>query len=254
MESAGARLKKLRLEKGISLDEVHKKTKIHLSILRAIEEDSLMNFSPVYIKGFLKMYCKFLGVDPKEFILDYKEPQGTLYYEPAAKEKPTTFLKDIPLKLDYFKVINIKVVKKVLAVIIIFILFSFGLFKLGKFIASHRSTVSKKTIASSNVNTAKKLESTRVEKIIPVSVITLGIYTKEDCWIYLKTDGKLVFQGTLNKGRRESWKAREKIELSLGNAGAVELEVNGQAFKNLGRRNQARKNIIITKEGLNFGR
>ena len=254
MESAGARLKKLRLEKGISLDEVHKKTKVHLSILRAIEDDSLMNFSPVYIRGFLKIYCKFLGVNPKEFILDYKEPEGSLYYEPVTEKKPANFFKHIPLRLDYLKVINIKVVKKALAVIIIFMLFSFGLFKLGKFIAARRSIILKRTIASSTVNAAKKPEAARIEKIIPASVITLGIYTKEDCWIYLKTDGKVVFQGILNKGRRESWKARDKIELSLGNAGAVELEVNGQAFKNIGRRGQARKNIVITKEGLNFGR
>ncbi len=82
MESAGARLKKLRLQKGLSLEEVHKQTKIHLDILKAIEEDSLVNFSPVYIKGFLKIYCKFLGVDPRDCVSDYKEPRpkvGVLY-------------------------------------------------------------------------------------------------------------------------------------------------------------------------------
>ena len=58
MESPGARLKKIRLEKGISLEEVHKKTRIHLDLLKAIEEDSLINLSPVYTKGFLKIYCQ----------------------------------------------------------------------------------------------------------------------------------------------------------------------------------------------------
>jgi cytoskeletal protein RodZ len=41
IETAGARLKQLRLEKGISLEEVQKKTRIHLNVLRAIEGDSL---------------------------------------------------------------------------------------------------------------------------------------------------------------------------------------------------------------------
>lgn len=252
MESTGARLKNLRLEKGISLDEVHKKTKVHLSILRAIEEDSLMNFSPVYIRGFLKIYCKFLGVDPKEFIADYKEPQGAAYHAPANEKKSTaSFLKNVP---GYFRFINIRIAKKVLIVVLIFILSSIVLFKLGKFIVSRRSTISKKISAVRSINIAKKQEFANLQKITPLSVITLGIHAKEDCWIYLKADGRSVFQGILNKGRRESWKAKEKIELSLGNAGAVELEVNGQVFKNLGRRGQARKNIVITKEGLNFSR
>jgi hypothetical protein len=66
----------------------------------------------------------------------------------------------------------------------------------------------------------------------------------------LKSDGKVVFQGVLKKGRFESWQANTKMELSLGNAGVVELEVNGKLISNLGRRGQALKNILITKEGL----
>src|SRR3989338_7892361 len=79
MESAGAKLKSARLQKGLSLEEAHKKTKIHLNILKAIEEDSLINFSPVYIKGFLKIYCKFLGVDPRDCMPDYKEQKKISY-------------------------------------------------------------------------------------------------------------------------------------------------------------------------------
>ena len=61
----GTRLKKLRLEKGISLEEIQKKTKIHPNILRAIEGDAITDLSPIYLKSFLKIYCKFLGVDSR---------------------------------------------------------------------------------------------------------------------------------------------------------------------------------------------
>jgi len=54
----------------------------------------------------------------------------------------------------------------------------------------------------------------------------------------------------LERGRFESWQAQERIVLSVGDAGVVELEINGQMFKNLGRKGQACKNIIITKEGM----
>lgn len=36
IETAGARLKKIRQERGISLEDLQKKTKIHLNVLRAI--------------------------------------------------------------------------------------------------------------------------------------------------------------------------------------------------------------------------
>ena len=77
MQGCGVRLKKVRLERGISLEEAHKKTKIHLDILKALEEDSVVNLNPIYVKGFLKIYCNFLKVDPREYITDYKETATT---------------------------------------------------------------------------------------------------------------------------------------------------------------------------------
>ena len=79
---------------------------------------------------------------------------------------------------------------------------------------------------------------------------TLGLFARDKSWISVKVDGKVVFHGVLARGRSETWSAKEKIELSLGDAGAVELQVNDQRFSNLGRRGQPLKNIIINKEGL----
>ena len=45
IETAGARLKKIRQERGLSLEEIQKKTKIHPNVLRAIEGDSLTDLS-----------------------------------------------------------------------------------------------------------------------------------------------------------------------------------------------------------------
>src|SRR5512136_2744554 len=82
MDSVGAKLKKIRQEKGLSIEDVQKQTKIHPNILKAIEEDNFINLSPVYVKGFLKIYCKFLGVDPSQYILECED------LEKAAPEQP----------------------------------------------------------------------------------------------------------------------------------------------------------------------
>ena len=55
MDKAGERLKKIRLDKGLSIEEVAKKTKVALNILKAIEDDSFINLEPVYVKGFIKI-------------------------------------------------------------------------------------------------------------------------------------------------------------------------------------------------------
>ena len=276
MESPGTRLKRLRLEKGISLEEVHKKTKVHLNILKAIEEDNLINFSPIYLKGFLKIYCKFLGVDPHDYIPEYKEPEykavlADKLQEDASKPKPVSFFETasnvVGRLKPYIKILKRKNIIVTLVVIGAVVLF----FKLGKMISIKRG--SSRAAATASRESDNRAASARISQTSPaavktdsgssaitipqdkpVTVIKLGIRAKEDCWIQLKADGRMIFQNILKKGRYESWQADKKIEFSLGNAGVVDLEVNGKLVSNLGRRGQVIKNIVITKEGLTIPR
>lgn len=249
-ELKGAKLKKIRLEKGISLEEVHKRTKINLNILKAIEGDSITSLSPVYLRGFIKIYCKFLGIELDEYIADYQEIQPKDKPRGVFLKKKSTFSFKIPsLKIPSFK-FSKKVKKSIFFILIIASLFIilpyfFKKMKTIKVIHQQRSTTQTKM--------TPKLTASKVKQRIPAaSGIRFGIRTKENCWISVKVDDRVVFQGVLEKARQETWQAKDKIELSLGNAGSVEIEVNGQVFTNLGRRGQALKNILITKEGLSI--
>lgn len=242
-ESSGAKLKKIRQELGLSLEEVQKKTKIHLNILKAIEGDSLTGLNPIYLKGFLKIYCKFLGVDPKDCIPDYKETQARPLNVIVTRD-----VKSAGGRADFLKATG-KKYKKTLVFILIIILVSFGLYNLGKAVSSRRKAHPAKARPA-----VKKAGDNTVTKKETASGIRLAIRARENCWVDLKADGRVIFHRVLEKGRFETWQAKDRIELSLGNAGAVELEVNGQRFLNLGRRGQALKGIVITKEGLNIPR
>lgn len=253
MESIGTRLKKARQELGLSLEEVHKKTKIHSDILKAIEEGSLINLSPVYIKGFLKIYCKFLGVDFKDFIADYKEPPSIVKEVSGISDEPASFLKAVSIKLISLKDIPLRI-KRVFIGILILIFLSIGLFNLGRIVSSakKKDQITKLEESKAKAAIPKPEDSLAKPKTETGLGIKLAIRAKENCWIQLKADGKVVFQSILRKGRMENWQAKDKIELSLGNAGGVDLEVNGKLISNLGRKGQVLKNILITKEGLSI--
>ena len=86
------------------------------------------------------------------------------------------------------------------------------------------------------------------------SPIKLAIRAQENCWIQLHCDGKKIFEGILKKGMKESWNAKEKMKLSLGNAGGVEIELNDRILSPVGRKGQVVKDIIITSEGISIGK
>ncbi|MEK6728200.1 MAG: RodZ domain-containing protein [Candidatus Omnitrophota bacterium] len=274
MGNAGERLKKIRLEKGLSLEEAQKKTKVHLNILKAIEGDTITNLNPIYLKGFLKIYCKFLGVDPKDCVADYKEARCEAANIPLGKEdakfeKKSGVLRETAIKLGTFK--PSKKIKTATVIILGIVIFSIGLFNLGKFISlkSSRNNLMKERLAAMSAAVERKKEKPKAKTVSPSpnqqavqhltqkaqpTEITLVMSAKEKCYAVVKVDGRVAFQRTLERGRSENWRAKEKIELSVGNAGAVELIVNGTRFPNIGKRNEPRKNILITKEGLNIGR
>ena len=270
MESQGAKLKKIRLEKGLSLEEAQKKTKIHLNILKAMEGDGITDLSPVYLKGFLKIYCKFLGLDPKDYISDYKGPPrapliNATFVKGAADKPldPFAFIRAAATKVGGLRAIS-KKLKPAFVFILIAVILTFGLFNLGKFISHKIKSRPKLTrqaatpvVSPSKTKTAPVKKETQIPAPIKKEVasgIRLGIRARENCWVSLKVDGKVVFHRVLEKGRFESWSAKDKIELTLGNARGVELEVNGQLFSALSRKAQERKSIVITKEGLNITR
>ena len=249
-ESPGTRLKSIRLEKGMTLEEVHKKTKVHLNILKSIEDDSLAGLSPIYIKGFLKIYCNFLGVDPQEYISEYNQSQKAQAKSQASATKkdlklPSIFVPSLKGLISWIPRLRLKT----LGLILVVFIGGFILFRIAKVISSQKSSPSSgKT--SSAVSRAKKTTAVGNLKVLPSGRIKVGIRAKQKCYLTLKMDGRIVFQGELRKGVHESWDAKDKVEFSLNNAGAVQMQINGKDIGSIGRRNQAVKGLITRESGL----
>lgn len=71
--SFGSYLKKVRLEKGISIEDVMDYTRISKFVLQQIEAENRAHLpEDVFLKGFLKAYAEAVGVDPHDVIERYK--------------------------------------------------------------------------------------------------------------------------------------------------------------------------------------
>jgi cytoskeletal protein RodZ len=94
MESPGKYLKAERELRNLSLEEVAKFTKIRQHFLKAIEEDRYELLPPgVYVKGFLTLYARYLGLDPYEVIQRY---QNYIEDLSISKEKQVELPQKIP--------------------------------------------------------------------------------------------------------------------------------------------------------------
>lgn len=66
-------LKTLRKEKGISLEDINKRTKINISTLKAIESGDLSSLTRTYQRLFIIAYAAEIGANPEDIIKDSEE-------------------------------------------------------------------------------------------------------------------------------------------------------------------------------------
>jgi cytoskeletal protein RodZ len=66
-DTIGEILKRTRDSRELTVEQVNRETKISVNVIRALEQDDLDSFSSeTYLKGFLKNYARFLGLDPDQ--------------------------------------------------------------------------------------------------------------------------------------------------------------------------------------------
>ncbi len=82
MNGPGAILQHERLVRKLTLDRVHRETKIKTEYLEAIEHDDVSAFpAELYYKNFLKTYSKYLYLDAAEMINIYEQVKIEKYQE-----------------------------------------------------------------------------------------------------------------------------------------------------------------------------
>lgn len=77
MASIGEQLRQAREARGISIQEVEQATRIRRVFLQALEDNRPQDLpDPTYVRGFVRNYARFVGLDPEPLIKAYAEQSG----------------------------------------------------------------------------------------------------------------------------------------------------------------------------------
>jgi hypothetical protein len=243
LEELCVKLQQKRNSLGLTIEEAVEKTKLYPSVIRDIEAGNLSNISKAYLKGYIKIYASFLGVDVEDAFDKVNVNQANAAQKPQvkvaplAKEevKPKLEIKPIPpgIKKIIFYSLSLIIVLWIVSGVI-------------GFISKNFTKAAKKP--------AKKIEQKNV-KLPPVSKkisgnIVASLTAKRDCFIRVKVDGKVLFEGVLKKGMSESWKGHREIEFRIADGSAVYLEVNGKSLPSLTSSSKSIKSLKINSSGI----
>lgn len=108
LKKIGKLLEEKRKSKKLSFVEISEIIKINPEYLEALENGDYSKFpSEVYIKGFLRNYSKFLGIEPEHALALYRREQEKSHLPPKIKVSDKIKNKSLDLSLNRNRILTI---------------------------------------------------------------------------------------------------------------------------------------------------
>ncbi len=223
MESFGARLKKERQQRKMTLDEIAASTKIGTRFLRALEEEHFEQLpGGIFNKGFVRAYARHLGIDEAQAIADYlaaagasqpdKKPEEVQVPEVWAEEESTGASR-VPWGL--------------FAIALLIVAFGFALWGFH----TRESRQQDRAAPSPAANRGTPVPSRAGSSPRPAAPGAFLVLVKahDDSWLTITADGKEIMQEELLLASGEkSVEARKEIIIKAGNVGGLDFSFNGK--------------------------
>tara|TARA_Y100001970_G_scaffold280448_1_gene389454 strand:- start:525 stop:1373 length:849 start_codon:yes stop_codon:yes gene_type:complete len=276
MEFIGEYIKKVRIKKNLKLSYISKELNISHEILRLIEEDNFPNYiDPVYLIGHVRSYAKFLDLNAKEIIENFKI-QTSFNKNDNIKEVSKPIKSDSPFSIPKSLAAS--------SIIIVSSIFYFVFFNQSNFEKNFAITPdipenltakieleemniillqNKKNIQTNNnnkkesllkINPINKQEKNSVSSAIASTpdknstsidrIITLKFI--DSTWIQLRDKkDNIIFSKLMNQNDEYSYNLSKNFNLTAGNAGNIIVSIDGVVKGKVGKLGEVVESLII---------
>jgi len=237
------KIKEKRKELGYSIEYVVEKTKLYPSVIRHIEEGELENINSTYLKGFIKIYALFLKVELGTALEEITTSKSSIIKR-HKKTKKAEGRSIINSMIEAARRISPEIKKKAVIIFLGAILL-WGVFAVSRFVVVKISGVFRRGIEKQEE--ARPPASFTIDK---GEEIVVSLTAKRKCFLRAVVDGKLLFEGVLDKGVIEVWRGNREIEFKISDGSAIYLEVNGISVPALSSMRKPIKSLKITPSGI----
>jgi len=227
----GSMISKARIDARLSVEDLSAATNIRGALLRQMEANDFSQCGgETYARGHIRNIAQRLGVDPQIFLTVFEEEHmqadrsmQDLLVETNAMKQPEEVR---------------KVSWKVLATISVASLFVVGLVQI---IVSNTSSpeipapISSVTASPSTSATPEASPSGEATLSTGTGVEAVITATRAKSWLFVSdASGRTLFSGQISRGTTKTFSSDVSLNFKIGNAGGVDLVVNGKKIDSVG--------------------
>ncbi|HEY6449994.1 MAG TPA: RodZ domain-containing protein, partial [Candidatus Cybelea sp.] len=209
-DALGERFRRAREARGLSLSDVAEQIKIRALYLAAIEDENWKAIGvPVYVRGFLRTYARFLGIDPEEAVAAFNRTQPTPPPPPGEERKSTR--RDVQAARRGSPLVWIAAAVAVLLI---------------AFVVYNELTMRGIQFAPSTARASAAPSSTVAAPVIPppnpkreaalAGANTLALVLSAPSWLRVTVDGNVSMEGTFPAGTSKKFHGKNAV-VRLGN-------------------------------------
>jgi cytoskeletal protein RodZ len=264
----GGRLREARERRGITLRQIANKTKISIASLEALERNDISRLpGGLFSRAFVRSYAVEVGLDPEatiqEFIAQFPHDL-VMAGHPASGP-----LEDNDALESQRRVASTIVRLAAISLPIVGVVLYYGAAGIRGTppreppplapAAEATAGSSGSAVAAVPVKPDAPLPAAGASPAAPASVpptveappavtagrLAIGLAATAPCWVSAFVDGRQVLRRDLKSGERHMFVAQRDFVISLGDAGALTLTLNGAPARPLGRPGQVLESLRI---------
>jgi cytoskeletal protein RodZ len=231
--SLGERFRAAREQRGLTLSDVAEHLRIRSVYLAAIEDENWKAIgAPVYIRGFLRTYARYLGLDPEEAVAAFNAS------EPAAPSpQPAAVTRGLDLRNQGTALTPLIWVASLVALALIgFVIYLYvtpARAPRQVAVAGGQPTAPSLANGGATAIPATAMPSAAASAQRSPAPKTLVIHLIAPSWLRVSVDGNVSIEGTFPAGTTKTFHGNVAL-VRVGNAGGVQLTVDGKALGRLG--------------------
>ncbi len=253
-------LRKERESKHITLSDIAVKTRINIRYLQAIETGAFDVLPQTYVRAFIKAYAEAIGMNSSDALKKYD-----IHSTPEHKRETETTMDEARIYLRPDVAERELQQEKKVRMITISAVIAASVIVLTVFLLNYFETVLPSQTVSENSfqDVVREQEEAQPQKasdsasVQPAATavqapdsLVLRLIATDSVWITIVRDNLPPRTGYMLQGRYRTYVAKKEFLLSLSDAGAARLLLNGKEIPPIGEKGKRIRNAKITADQL----